>query len=81
MRRSSKLQSDSNQAAALTAKLASGEPEASQEVVSAISEYLATIGRKGGIKGGKARAESLTSERKKEIARQAAQARWQDKRA
>jgi len=44
--------------------------------VSAISEYLATIGRRGGIKGGKARAEALSTRRKKEIARKAAQARW-----
>lgn len=34
------------------------------------------LGRLGGKKGGKARAESLTDERKKEIARKAAKARW-----
>jgi hypothetical protein len=33
-------------------------------------------GRKGGVKGGKARAEKLTPERRSEIARLAAQARW-----
>ena len=37
------------------------------------------IGRKGGLKGGKARAEKLTPERKSEIARKAAQARWEHK--
>jgi len=62
-------------------KLATEEPEPSPEGVSAISQYLATIGRRGGIKGGKARAENLSTERKKEIARLAAQARWRDKRA
>ena len=34
------------------------------------------LGRLGGLKGGKARAEKLTPERRKEIARIAAQARW-----
>ena len=34
------------------------------------------LGRLGGKKGGKARAESLTPERRKEIAKKAAQKRW-----
>ena len=34
------------------------------------------LGRFGGKKGGKARAKSLSPERRKEIARQAAAARW-----
>ena len=34
-------------------------------------------GRKGGLKGGKARAEKLTAQQRSEIARKAAQARWQ----
>jgi len=33
--------------------------------------------RKGGLKGGKARAESITPERRVEIARRASAARWQ----
>lgn len=33
-------------------------------------------GRKGGLKGGKARAKQLTPERRSEIARKAAEARW-----
>ena len=37
------------------------------------------LGRKGGLKGGKARAEKLTPEQRKEIARKAAQARWSSK--
>jgi hypothetical protein len=43
---------------------------------SAISEYLSLIGRKGGLKGGKARAAKLTPERRREISQKAAQARW-----
>ncbi len=34
------------------------------------------LGRLGGLKGGKARANSLTPEKRKEIAKKAAQARW-----
>lgn len=37
------------------------------------------LGRLGGLKGGKARAEKLTKERRSEIARQAAEARWRSK--
>ncbi len=41
------------------------------------SETPAKInGRNGGLKGGKARAEKLSPEKRSEIARKAAQARW-----
>jgi hypothetical protein len=36
-------------------------------------------GRKGGLKGGKARAEKLPAKKRSEIARKAAQARWAQK--
>ena len=39
----------------------------------------ASLGRKGGLKGGKARAEKLSPERRSEIAMKAAQARWKTK--
>ena len=39
-------------------------------------EIAAELGRRGGLKGGRQRAEVLSPERRKEIARQAAQARW-----
>ena len=35
------------------------------------------LGRLGGLKGGKARAEKLTPEQRSEIAKKAANARWQ----
>lgn len=34
------------------------------------------LGRLGGLKGGKARAEKLSEKKRKEIAKKAAQARW-----
>ena len=38
------------------------------------------LGRRGGLKGGKARAAKLTPEERSEIAKKAAQARWAKKR-
>ena len=38
--------------------------------------HAVALGRLGGQKGGKARAEKLTKKRRSEIARKAAQARW-----
>ncbi len=35
-----------------------------------------SLGRRGGLKGGKARATSLSAKRRKEIARKAAESRW-----
>ncbi len=37
------------------------------------------LGRLGGLKGGKARAESLSAEKRIKIAKKAAQARWKKK--
>lgn len=37
------------------------------------------LGRKGGLKGGKARAEKMTAEERSEAARKAAQAQWRSK--
>lgn len=34
------------------------------------------LGRRGGLKGGRARAEKMTAEQRSEIARRAAEARW-----
>jgi hypothetical protein len=41
--------------------------------------HAVALGRLGGQKGGKARAEKLTPEERKEIARKAAKARWEKK--
>jgi hypothetical protein len=39
-------------------------------------EYLAKIGRKGGLKGGRARMDTMTPEQRSDSARRAVQARW-----
>jgi len=40
--------------------------------------HAVALGRKGGLKGGVARAEKLSPEKRREIARLAALARWQN---
>jgi hypothetical protein len=44
-----------------------------------IKAAAAALGRKGGLKGGKARAASLTAEQRSEIAKKGAAARWHKK--
>ena len=44
------------------------------------NQAAVALGKLGASKGGKARAKKLTKERKSEIARKAAQARWAKKR-
>lgn len=41
-----------------------------------VKAAAAALGRLGGLKGGKARAKALTPEKRVEIARKAARARW-----
>lgn len=70
---------DSDQPMALNGNSATQEfPEAEDSLLQrdAVSRYLAIIGRRGGIKGGKARAQALTAQQRSEIARNAAQSRW-----
>jgi len=53
------------------------EPE--PEEAPAKNPAAVALGKLGGLKGGKVRAERLTSERRTEIAKRAAQARWKGK--
>jgi hypothetical protein len=74
MRRSSKLPEDPNQRAFEIVRQHTGGEE--QPTPQTVSEYLAEIGRKGGLKGGKARAKKLSRKRRSDIARKAAIAKW-----
>ena len=62
---------DLNQNAFFILEQATGE-----EIKPVKNEAAVALGRLGGLKGGKARAEKLSPERKKEIAQKAAQKRW-----
>jgi hypothetical protein len=67
---------DPNQLAKLITDIATGEVD--DRVMTDDGRDLAAVllGRRGGLKGGKARAASLSAERRKEIAERAAKARW-----
>lgn len=45
-----------------------------------LRKYFSEIGRKGGKKGGPARAAKLTAEERREVSRKGLQARWGKKR-
>lgn len=51
-------------------------PKRSSKTPKDVLEAAALLGRLGGLKGGKARAEKLSAERRQEIARLAAEERW-----
>ena len=68
-----KRPTDINQlAAAIVQAATEGEPE----VADTRDPAAVALGRKGGLKGGKARAASLTPEQRRAIAQNAARARW-----
>lgn len=68
---------DPNQLAKLIVDIATGEapPDAQSEKDPA----AVALGRKGGLKGGKARAEALTPAKRSAIAKKAAAKRWAQK--
>lgn len=74
-KRSSKRPRDVNELAKLIVDIASGEVEDKPEDEGKNPAAVA-LGRLGGKKGGKARAEKLTAEERRAIARKAAAARW-----
>lgn len=73
--RSSKRPRDVNQLAKMLTDLATGqaEPEKADE---GKDPAAVSLGRRGGLKGGKARAATLSPARRKAIAKKAAAARW-----
>lgn len=67
---------DPNQLAKLIVDIATGDieevkPDAGKDPAAV------SLGRKGGLKGGAARAKKLTAKQRSEIAKKAAKARWQ----
>ena len=83
-KRSSELE-DANRAAHRTLKsvIAKADPAAPADVTPPPAPprekdpAAVELGRRGGLKGGKARAASMTPEKRAEIAKKAAAARWQ----
>lgn len=72
-----RLPKDSNQRAFEIVRISTGEVKAETEPErSLVLDYLSEIGRKGGLKGGHARAKTLSARKRSAIARKAALARW-----
>lgn len=53
------------------------KPELSKKPIKEKNPAAVALGRLGGLKGGKARAEKLSAKKRKEIAQKAAKARWE----
>jgi len=66
---------DANQLAKSIVDLSTGEAEEENQDTGKDPAAVA-LGRKGGLKGGKARAAKMTKEERSEAARKAAKARW-----
>ncbi len=69
---------DTNQLAKAIVDLSTGEAEEPNPDEGKDPAAVA-LGRKGGLKGGKARAARMTKEQRSEAARKAAKARWSNK--
>ena len=70
---------DSNQLAKFITDIATGEA-VEKDPDEGKDPAAVALGRKGGLKGGKARSEKLSDERKAEIARKAARTLWSQNR-
>jgi hypothetical protein len=64
---------DTNQ---IAARIVATVTDAVQTTKETISRVAAELGRRGGLKGGKARAAKLSKKRRSSIAKKAARARW-----
>lgn len=67
---------DANQLAKSIVDLATGGDDSKPVDESGKNPAAVALGRLGGLKGGKARAEKLSSKKRSEIAKKAAAARW-----
>lgn len=71
------LPKDTNKKAKSVVDMATGNDE--ETTLDGKNAAAVALGRKGGLKGGKARAAALTKKRRVEIAKKAAAARWGNK--
>lgn len=67
---------DMNQVAKSVVDYVTGNTPEKKDENAALKEAAAQLGRKGGLKGGPARANALSAKRRSEIAKKAARARW-----
>jgi hypothetical protein len=76
MKHKSKRPRDPNQLAHAIIGIATGEITDIDSAESDKNPHAVELGRLGGKKGGRARAENLSPQQRKDIARKAAAARW-----
>ncbi len=74
MTKKPKRPSDINKLAKVIVDIATGNVKPKEKNPAAVA-----LGKLGGLKGGKARAASLTAEQRSEIAKKAAKSRWKKK--
>ncbi|MGZ4339374.1 MAG: histone H1 [Gaiellaceae bacterium] len=74
--RSRKRPKDANELGKLIVDLATGNAEEPAEEAESKDPAAVALGRRGGLKGGKARAAKMTPEQRSEAAKKAAAARW-----
>lgn len=79
MTKNPKRPRDTNQLAKMIADMATGDVPPDIQVDDGKNPSAVALGRLGGLRGGKARADSLTKEKRAEIAKKAAAARWKKK--
>ena len=74
-----KLPTDTNKRAKAIVDLLTDDEQDNENPKDELKAAAAALGRKGGLKGGKARAKALSPKRRSEIAKKAAAARWGNK--
>lgn len=74
-----KLPTDPNKRAKSILDIVTGESEDTNTPTDGKNPAAVALGRLGGLKGGAARAKSLTAKKRSEIAKKAASARWAKK--
>lgn len=79
LKRSSKKRVDLNILAKYIVDAGTDDKVVSKAIAEGKNPAAVLLGRLGGLKGGKARAINLSAERRTEIAKYAAQSRWQQK--
>ena len=79
--RTSKKKRDLNELAKSIVDKATSDSKEDAPQTSNKNQAAVELGRLGGLKGGKARAQKLTASERSDIARKAAEARWRKRRA
>ena len=76
MAKKAKRPADLNRLAASIVSAATADPTEDIPPEDGKNPHAVALGRLGGLKGGKARASKLTPQKRKEIAKKAAESRW-----